>query len=121
MEIVYDSMTGNVRRFIRKTGFEARQVQRDLIVDEPFILVCYTIGLGNPPKKTQDFLKNNHHNLIGVAVSGNTNFGWHHYCRAADVIAEKYNVPILLKFELAGNQDDIDNFIERVQKLEKSH
>lgn len=85
------------------------------IVNHPFLIFTYTDGLGNTPEKVLDFLEINHSFLRGVIASGNTNFGLH-YCGSADEISKKYNVPIIRKIDLRGNQDDIDA-IERAYKL----
>ena len=39
------------------------------------------------------------------------------YALAADKISEKYNIPILLKFELSGLNSDIEQFINRVEEI----
>lgn len=113
--IYYASLTGNVRRFVSKTGLAAEEIQSGLTVTEPFVLVTYTIGFGEVPPKVSKFLDTNGHLLRGVAVSGNRNWG-DNYGRAGDIIAKQYNVPLLLKFELAGTKDDVKTFVERVIK-----
>ena len=116
MLIVYDSLTGNVKRFINKLGVETIKITPNLLVNRPFILVTYTIGFGEIPKTTEDFLSENHPNIIGVAVSGNKNWG-ERFAKAADTISIKYNVPIVHKFELSGSPKDVDIFIKRATKL----
>lgn len=113
--IYYASLTGNVKRFIEKTKLPAEEIKTDTVADSEFILVTYTIGFGEVPAKVSKFLETNGHLLRGVAVSGNRNWG-DNYGKAGDIIAEKYKVPLLLKFELAGTDDDVKTFIERVIK-----
>lgn len=113
--IYYASLTGNVRRFVSKTGLAAEEIQPGLTVTEPFVLVTYTIGFGEVPPKVSKFLETNGHLLRGVAVSGNRNWG-DNYGRAGDIIAEQYGVPLLLKFELAGTENDVKTFVEKVVK-----
>lgn len=117
MRILYDTKTGNVRRFVNKLGMEVMKIEEGLIVDEPFILVTYTTGFGAVPQKVLDFLKDNHKYIIGVAASGNRNWG-DSYAISADKIANTYNVPIVSKFELSGNKNDVEYFIQRVREIE---
>lgn len=110
-------MTGNVKRFIQKTGLEATQITKESIkVNKPFVLVTYTIGIGQVPPIVADFLDENNEYLVGVAVSGNriwgTNFG-----KAGDIISKEFNIPLLLKFELSGLESDIQKFKEEYDNL----
>ena len=57
MLIAYDSRTGNVRRFVRKLDAESVQIDDGLTVRQPFVVVTYTTGFGEVPKKVDDFLK----------------------------------------------------------------
>jgi protein involved in ribonucleotide reduction len=115
--IVYDSRTGNVRRFIHKLNMRAIQITEDLIVEEPFVLVTYTTGFGNVPDKVLHFLKNNHPYLAGVSASGNRNWG-SNFAKAADIISNMYGVPLISKFELSGTKSDVEFFIKEVNEIE---
>lgn len=111
--IYYSSLTGNVRRFIGKTGMYAEEIRPGLSATEPFVLVTYTIGFGKVPPVVARFLDDNGYLLRAVAVSGNRNWG-DSYGKAGDLIAEKFGVPLLLKFELSGTDDDVEKFKKRV-------
>jgi protein involved in ribonucleotide reduction len=113
--IYYTSLTGNTRRFVKKTGLPAVEIKRGMKAIKPFVIVTYTIGFGQVPQIVDEFLEQNSDLLRGVAVSGNRNWG-DSYGKAGDIIANKYNVPLLLKFELAGTDDDVKTFKERVVK-----
>lgn len=113
MKIYYASLTGNVRRFIEKTGLTAEEITVNTIVDKPFILVTYTIGFGDVPDIVTTFLRDNAKYLLGVAVSGNRVWGAN-YGNAGDIISRSYQVPLLLKFELSGTSADVQTFTERV-------
>lgn len=115
--IAYDSKTGNVKRFINKLEMKAVQIEEDMILNEPFVLITYTTGFGSVPQKVLKFLEKNHHNLVAVAASGNRNWG-QNFCKSADTISASYKVPVVLKFELSGTQQDIKNFKERVMSIE---
>ena len=58
----------------------------------------------------------NHHNLKAVAGSGNRNWG-QNFAKASEEIANQYHVPLLMKFELHGNQAIADEFKEKVVNL----
>ncbi|WP_339370509.1 class Ib ribonucleoside-diphosphate reductase assembly flavoprotein NrdI [Paenibacillus elgii] len=115
--IVFDSLTGNVERFVRKIReFNKEKIHSDLIVNEPYVLVTYTTGKGQAPRSTLDFLNSNHKSLVAVAASGNKGWG-DMYALSADIISSAYGVPILHKFELSGLKSDVDIFTQEVYKL----
>ncbi|WP_442604212.1 class Ib ribonucleoside-diphosphate reductase assembly flavoprotein NrdI [Paenibacillus sp. KN14-4R] len=116
MLIAYDSKTGNVKRFVNKLDIESVQVSPELDIEEPFILVTYTTGFGQAPKSTMDFLAAKGHLLRGVATSGNMNWG-SRYGLAADHISEKFDVPLLMKFELSGTNKDVERFKWEVNQI----
>jgi protein involved in ribonucleotide reduction len=117
VNIVYDSKTGNVRRFIQKLEHRCIQIDEALLLDEPYVLITYTTGFGQVPPKVSQFLERNYTHLQGVAASGNKNWG-HSYAKSADVISTLYEVPVLCKFEMSGTQHDINLFQERVKQIE---
>lgn len=120
MLIVYDSLTGNVQRFISKlTNVRTVKIEDNLIIDEPYVLVTYTFSYGNVPESTANFLKANARFMRGVAASGNRNWG-DFYGRAGKLISEQYQVPLLATFELSGTQKDLMNFNEGVMNLDRT-
>lgn len=116
MLIAYDSKTGNVKRFIARLNLPAVQIEEQMTVNEPFMLVTYTTGFGQIPDRVNAFLKRNFHQMRGVAASGNRNWGAN-FARSADLIAEKYQVPVIGKFELSGNRQDILSFESEVTRF----
>jgi len=88
----------------------------DIKISEPFIFITYTTGIGEVPQLAQDFCALNQTYLVAVAASGNINWG-NNYGIAADILAKQFNVPILMKFELSGRQNDIEQFIKGVEHL----
>lgn len=116
MLIVYDSLTGNVERFINKLHMKNLKITDGLIVKEPFILVTYTFGFGGIPESTSKFLNQNFEYIIGVASSGNKVWG-SNFARAADLISDNFLVPLILKFELSGTKKDIDIFTQGVTRI----
>lgn len=116
MLVVFDSKTGNVKRFVNKLNMNVMQITDDLLIDEPFVLITYTTGVGQVPEATQRFLERNSHHMQAVAVSGNTNWGMR-YGLAGDQIAEQYEVPLMMKFELSGMKKDVERFIQEVDHI----
>lgn len=116
MLIVYDSKTGNVRRFVNKISLPCVEIQTDMLLAEPFILVTYTTGFGQVPEKVSSFLKQNHSFLRGVSASGNRNWG-SSFAKSADAIANEYGVPVISKFELSGTGRDVDHFTSGVAAI----
>jgi protein involved in ribonucleotide reduction len=131
MLVVYDSRTGTVRNFLKDCGILETSVQitDDLVVDEPFVLVTYTTTLridgvkinGVPPEKVTNFLERNGHNLVGVAASGDKNWGRTVFARSADIICEKYkHAKNMLKFQKRGTKKDRELFLEGVESFNES-
>ena len=114
MKVYYASMTGNVRRFIGKTGVDAIDIKNGINPTEPYVLVIYTFGFGEVPTEVDAWLTHNYKLLRGVAVSGNRNWG-DNYGMAGDRISNRYGVPLILKFEQAGNPEDVRLFTERLE------
>lgn len=117
MIIAYDSRTGNVQRFVDSLGVKAVKIREDLVLDQKFILITYTTGFGQASPLTMKFLEKNSSNLVGVASSGNRNWG-NNFCKAADIISETYKVPVIMKFELSGTKEERENFKIRVMSVE---
>ncbi|MCL7988065.1 class Ib ribonucleoside-diphosphate reductase assembly flavoprotein NrdI [Sphingobacterium sp. lm-10] len=118
IHIYYDSKTGNVDRFISKviqiTGWEATRIQEDTVPSHMGHLVTYTINFGKVPEKTQAFIDKYSHMIHSVSASGNRNWG-RNFAVAADKLAENFDLPIGLKFELSGTLVDINAFIDIIK------
>lgn len=122
MIIFYDSLTGMVKNFSKRLGFEIKDV-RDLDLNnipDKMILITRSWDFGKIPDSTLDFLDdltdfNKLDNLKGVAVSGNKNWG-KNFGKAGDTIQKEYGVPLVLKFEGSGFKKDVDFVKEYIQK-----
>jgi|TARA_B100000809_G_C14889330_1_gene442066 protein involved in ribonucleotide reduction len=126
MMIAFYSMTGNTRRFIRNAQvaeqydtYEINASNSSEQIREPFILVTGTYGFGGVPDEVKTFLEVNHELMVGVASSGNRNWG-NNFARAGEHISDEYGVPLLMKFELHGNQKDREEFIEKAGAMHES-
>ncbi|WP_440671194.1 class Ib ribonucleoside-diphosphate reductase assembly flavoprotein NrdI [Bacillus subtilis] len=122
MIITYESKTGNVRRFVKalqqEFDVEAIEVTGDTIVNQEFIHITYTIGFGEVPERTLNFINNNKNKIRGVAVSGNKVWG-DNYGLAGDKLSAKFHIPLLLKFELSGTKQDLQKIIQEVKLIDK--
>ncbi|WP_270170260.1 class Ib ribonucleoside-diphosphate reductase assembly flavoprotein NrdI [Paenibacillus sp. SYP-B4298] len=116
MLVVYDSKTGNVRRFVEKLGMRAVQLSENMYIEEPFVLITYTTGFGQVPERVSIFLRQNFRYLAGVSASGNRNWGAA-FGKSADIVSNRYGVPVLSKFELAGSAEDVRRFEREVSAL----
>lgn len=120
--VYFSSATENTRRFVDKlqlpnVRIALRANEPELVVDEPYVLVCPTYGggvsisgkQGKPvPIQVVKFLNNPHNRSLirAVVAGGNSNFG-SDFGKAGDVIAAKCNVPYVYRFELMGNDEDV--------------
>lgn len=106
--IVYASRTGNVRNVVSKLTAESIELSDGLVLNEPYLLITYTDGLGDVPSKVSCFLENNRNFCKGVVASGNSNFGHNVFGAAGEKIAATYHVPLVRKLDLRGNQADYE-------------
>lgn len=120
MLIIYYSLTGNVRRFIQKIDHtNVLSLEQAEGITEPYIIVTGTIGFGEIPDPVKQFLDRHRTNLIAVAASGNRNWG-QNFARAGDLISSTYHVPLLMKFELHGNEKDVKEFNIKVEEISEN-
>ena len=111
--LVYDSLTGNVRRFAETLAAELLTAElpvtltraQDAAPTAPYLLLTYTFGSGEVPASTRRLLTAHGHLLRGVVASGSYHWG-HHFARAADVIAAEYGVPVVAKLNKGGTAAD---------------
>jgi ribonucleoside-diphosphate reductase 2, operon protein nrdI len=119
MKIVYFSVTGQTRRFIKKLNIPAYEIIRPIFeIREPFVLVIPTYDI-EITKVVNDFMnyKDNREFCKGVAGGGNRNFADVFVFTAKD-IAKNYDVPLLYSFEFSGTEEDVKNFKKVVMQIE---
>jgi len=121
MKIVYFTVTGQTRRFIKKLDLAAYEIEPAnpfFEINEPFVLVVPTYDQ-EITEVVNDFLdyKTNREHLQGVAGGGNLNFAELFVYTAKD-IARDYNVPMLFAFEFSGTNEDVESFKKVVNELE---
>ncbi|TCI26738.1 class Ib ribonucleoside-diphosphate reductase assembly flavoprotein NrdI [Exiguobacterium sp. SH5S4] len=118
MLVVFDSKTGNVRRFCQRlNGLGVETVHIDEYnTEDPFILITYTTKFGQTPETTDRFMVLHHKNCKGVVSSGNRNWG-DYYAKAADNLSFAFGIPVLHKFELFGLKSDLEKVKKEVEKF----
>lgn len=108
MKIVFYSLTGQVRRFIKKLDItdtiELKKNQESPLMAEDFILIIPTYEDGL--EFLDQFVSKNHHYLKGIIGSGNRNFG-PEFCHVARRYAKTYDIPIWHEFEFNGTPEDV--------------
>lgn len=112
MLIVYSSKTGNIERFLKKTGITSllKIIDGSECINEEFILLTYTTGIGEVPAEVSTFMQNNFAKCKGLIGSGNKNWGGS-FCNAVTLLHQQYNLQILMTFEMSGNKHDIERFL----------
>ena len=118
--IYYDSKTGNVERFISKMrtlkNWIFVKIDEETVAENKGHLVTFTTNFGEIPKTTEKFLEKNSGKILSVSSSGNMNWG-KLYALAADKVSEHYNIPVILQFELAGLNSEVETFIRKVEEI----
>ncbi|CAM3160726.1 class Ib ribonucleoside-diphosphate reductase assembly flavoprotein NrdI [Streptobacillus felis] len=123
IRIYYDSLTGNVERFIRKLKgkdeLEFVKISSKTVLEKEGHLVTFTTGFGNIPKTTLEFLKNNDNYLKikTVCSSGNMNWG-SNFAKAGSLIQNQFNIKYIYRFELSGTLNDVEEYLNRIKIFE---
>lgn len=121
MLLVYMSLSGNVRKFVKEVGWDSLEFSYSnpfLNVDKEYMLVMpsYSDEITDIVSDFIDYGDNLKH-LVAIIGSGNMNFGKDGYCFNASEIAKEYNKPLIFKFEHSGDSD-IENFKKEVEEFE---
>ncbi len=107
MIVIFDSLTGQTKKFADNLGFKSVHVKLyEGSPDDEIFLVTRSINFGQIPLTTKDFLDTYKEKVIGVAVSGNRNWGIN-YGKAGESIESYYGIPLVLKFEGSGYKSDV--------------
>lgn len=106
MLIVVDSLTGQGMRFAEKTEFPYCELKDYDRSAQPLFLVTRSFNFGEVPDSTLDFLDRYAERVVGVAVTGNRNWGTN-FGAAGDKIQAEYGIPLVCKFEGSGFNKDV--------------
>lgn len=117
LTIVYYTKTKQTEKFVSKLleaiDIQSIKIQDELIVDTPFILLTPTYFFGEVPKEVTEFLHHNRNNLVAVMSSGNRNWGGN-FAKSGETISKEYNVELIGKYELAGNNQDVERLVSYI-------
>ena len=118
MKIVFASRTGNVQSMVESLNLKdsLHIISGTEAVDSDYILFTYTDGYGDIPYEIEVFLTTYSDHLKGVIVSGDLAYG-EAYCVVGDIIAERYGIEFLYKFENQGTSTDRDNIQAIIDSL----
>lgn len=138
INIVYTSLTGNVKSFSERLASKLGMYEVNLIdftQDDMFfeldcnptiaIVPTYMDGDNGISGETEIMtehlrelleFKENYKNLVGVIGSGNKNFNWQ-YCLTAKQYARDFDVPMICDFELRGTDEDIDMAVDSIEDI----
>ena len=128
--VYFSSVSENTKTFVEKLGMRNKRIpllatDDFLLVDEPYVLIVPSYGAGRNestvPKQVIKFLNNeyNRANIQAVVGSGNRNYG-EKYCRAAQIVATKCEVPLVYTYEILGLPDDVENVKRIIDSLERN-
>lgn len=110
IDIYYYSATGNTKSFANKLADVVNIYPIANGATNPsqdFVLFTPTYNFGEVPAPVSQFLEKYSEYLIGVVAFGNRNWGGY-YAKAGEIIAQKYNVPLLKRIELRGTSKDYE-------------
>ncbi len=95
-------------RFAKHLDYPVYRIGVDEIPFEEgeFLLITRSFNFGEIPISTIEVLRKHYQQCIGVAVSGNKNWGTN-YGAAGDKISQIYGIPLVHKFEGVGFPQDI--------------
>lgn len=127
MLVYFSSASGNTAHFVAQLGLPALRIPLDAEApmpepDEPYVLISPTYsdgeGRGAVAKPVIRFLNDERRRrlLRGVIGAGNRNFGAF-FGHAGRVIADKCQVPLLYRFELAGTSQDVTRVREGLARF----
>ena len=105
--VYWSSNSGGTKRVAEALDTDTVELA-DYDGTSPYVLLTPTYDQprgGFMPKPVQTFLDKHAHLMVGVAGSGNRNFG-EHYCQAAIDISKQHNVPIVHRIVIMGTPDD---------------
>ncbi|MGA0448174.1 MAG: class 1b ribonucleoside-diphosphate reductase subunit alpha [Candidatus Phytoplasma pyri] len=116
IKIVYDGLKyGQVYNMAKNLNYSFYHVKdhlynlelkEHLINGLPIFLITKSVNFGEIPNETKIFLDKHSASTIGVAVSGNKNWG-SNFGMAGDLIASNFKIPLVLKFEGSGFEEDV--------------
>lgn len=119
MMIAYDSLTGMGKKVAQKLGYPSFDVNNFPETKEPIFLLTRSHNFGEITPQTTLFLQTYAKQVVGVAVSGNRNWG-ENFGAAGDKIESQYHIPLVRKYEASGFPEDILAIKQFLEKMEQA-
>ncbi|QIK69698.1 class Ib ribonucleoside-diphosphate reductase assembly flavoprotein NrdI [Erysipelothrix sp. HDW6C] len=107
MLVVFDSLTGQGERFASRLNEDTINILDYNGEDDELFLVTRSWDFGKVTDEAIEFLDQYANKVVGMAVSGNRNWGTN-YGAAGDKIHAQYGVKLVLKFEGSGFSKDVE-------------
>ena len=105
--VYWSSNSGGTKRVAEALSTDTVELA-DYDGTSPYVMLTPTYDQprgGFTPKPVQAFLEEYAHLMVGVAGSGNMNFG-EYYCQAGKDISKEHGVPIVHRVDIMGTEDD---------------
>ncbi|MCL2676655.1 MAG: class Ib ribonucleoside-diphosphate reductase assembly flavoprotein NrdI [Streptococcaceae bacterium] len=127
MKLVYFSITGQTRRFAKKTSLEQVEIfagESGFNMDESFILLTPAYAENGKSQEVMDpvfdFMAyaNNAKHCTGIIGTGNRNFA-ELYIFTAKELSSLYQIPVLYDFEFSGTPSDVQAVENIARQLEQ--
>lgn len=118
MLVIYDSLTGQGERFARKLNENAVDILDYEDTEDDVFLITRSWDFGKVTDEAIEFLDQYANRVIGMAVSGNRNWGTN-FGAAGDKIQSQYGVELVLKFEGSGFSKDVEYVSNWIQEYKE--
>lgn len=125
MKIVFFSVTGNVRRFVKDladfSSLEITQTNPFIEVNQPFVFIAPAYEK-EVTEIAWDFMEtgSNAQNCRGIIGSGNLNFSDLYIYTAKD-LARDFDIPLLDDFEAFGTAKERERIKEKIYACTESN
>lgn len=135
MIVYFSGASGFTESFVNKLGMYSMRLPqsikeaKEVSINEDFVLIVPTYEIKNihgpnagkvsyVPNQVKGFLnnENNSRHLKGIIGTGNRNF-YTDFAKAADVLSNRFNVPVLYRLELSGTDKDVEIVKEGLNKF----
>lgn len=117
MIAVFDSLTGEGRKFAESLGLPTQSVRDRL--DDDCILITRNTGMGQIPLTTKIFVKNNKDRIKGFVNNGNSRMHSLTFCGASSKLEKKYGLKLIRNIDQGGTAEDVEAVKQYISKLAK--
>ena len=119
MLVVFDSLTGQGARFASKLEQNTIDILDYDGEGSELFLITRSWDFGKVTDEAADFLETYADKVVGLAVSGNRNWGTN-FGAAGQKISDQYNIELVLKFEGSGFSKDVEYVKTWIQEYKEA-